>query len=183
MVSGAYGHTLLIEQGNQADSAFIINDGMIDIIITHKKREVVLQQLNKGDFFGELALLAQFDWYFSARAATDLQALVIERSSFQKILEKYPDYKDQLIERIVQVRVDRLIDQTNFILEKMVLSDTDQAMMHYRRALELNPDDEDAAKALAELFRVIAPGGRMYLQIPIVYGATAAPTSSMPTTG
>jgi CRP-like cAMP-binding protein len=118
---------LLIEQGNQADSAFIINDGMIDIIITHKKREVVLQQLNKGDFFGELALLAQFDWFFSARAATDLQALVIERSSFQKILEKYPDYKDQLIERIVQLRVDRLIDQTNFILENMVLSDTDQA--------------------------------------------------------
>ncbi len=118
---------LLIEQGNQADSAFIINDGMIDVIITHKKREVVLQHLNKGDFFGELALLAQFDWFFSARAATDLQALVIERSSFQKILEKYPNYKDQLIERIVQVRVDRLIDQTNFILENMVLSDTDQA--------------------------------------------------------
>ncbi len=118
---------VLIEQGNQADSAFIINDGTIDITITRKEREVVLQQLNKGDFFGELALLAQFDWFFSARAATDIQALVIERSSFQKILEKYPDYKDQLIERIVQLRIDRLIDQTNFILDKLVFSDTDQA--------------------------------------------------------
>ena len=39
--------------------------------------------------------------------------------------------------------------------------------------LEHVPDTDEA---LAELFRVIAPGGRMYLQIPIVYGATAAPT-------
>ena len=118
---------MLIEQGNQADSAFIINDGSIDITITHREREVVLQRLKEGDFFGELALLAQFDWFFSARAATDLQALVIERSSFQKILEKYPEYRDQLIERIVQLRVDRLIDQTNFMLDKLVLSDTDPA--------------------------------------------------------
>jgi hypothetical protein len=50
---------------------------------------------------------------------------MIERSSFQKILEKYPDYKDQLIERIVQVRVDHLIDQTNFMLDKLALSDND----------------------------------------------------------
>jgi SAM-dependent methyltransferase len=40
--------------------------------------------------------------------------------------------------------------------------------------LEHVPDTE---QALAELFRVIAPGGRMYLQVPLVYGATAAPTT------
>ncbi len=31
----------------------------------------------------------------------------------------------------------------------------------------------DTGKALSELFRVIAPGGRMYLQVPLVYGATS----------
>jgi CRP-like cAMP-binding protein len=115
----------LIEQGSRADRAFIINDGSIDITVTHKERVVVLQRLHKGDFFGELALLAHFDWFFSARAATALQALLIERTSFQKILEKYPDHKDPLIERIVQLRVDRLIDQTNFMLDKLVLNGKD----------------------------------------------------------
>ena len=51
---------------------------------------------------------------------------MIERSSFQKILEKYPYCKDQLIERIVQVRVDRLIDQTNFRLDNLALSGNDR---------------------------------------------------------
>lgn len=34
----------------------------------------------------------------------------------------------------------------------------------------------DTGRALGELFRVIAPGGRMYLQIPLVYGTTSVPT-------
>ena len=34
----------------------------------------------------------------------------------------------------------------------------------------------DTGRALAELFRVVAPGGRVYLQVPLVYGVTAAPT-------
>ena len=79
--------------------------------------------MNKGDFFGELALLAQFDWFFSARAVTEVEALAIERKAFQKILEKYPDHKDVLIERIIQLRVHRLISQTAFMLDKLVLND------------------------------------------------------------
>jgi SAM-dependent methyltransferase len=35
----------------------------------------------------------------------------------------------------------------------------------------------DTARALSELFRVIAPGGRMYLQVPLVYGRTMVPTT------
>ncbi len=69
-----------------------------------------------------MALLAQFDWFFSAKAITDVEALVIERPAFQKILEKYPDHKDMLIERIIQLRVDRLIDQTSFMLDNLVLT-------------------------------------------------------------
>jgi CRP-like cAMP-binding protein len=115
----------LVEQGSKADRVFIINNGSVDISITHKEREVLLQRLNQGDFFGELSLLANFDWFFSGRAVTAVHALVIERTAFQKILEKYPDHKDQLIERIVQLRVDRLIDQTNFMLDRLVFSDQD----------------------------------------------------------
>ena len=115
----------LIEQQSKADRAFIISSGSVAINVTHKGREVMLQRLGSGDFFGELALLAQFNWFFSARALTDMQALVIERTAFQKILEKYPAHKDPLIERIVQLRVDRLASQTAFMLDKLVLGDAD----------------------------------------------------------
>lgn len=112
----------LTEQGGQADKAFILSGGDVEISISHKGNDILLQKLDKGDFFGELALLAQFDWFFSAKAITDVEALVIERPAFQKILEKYPDHKDMLIERIIQLRVDRLIDQTSFMLDNLVLT-------------------------------------------------------------
>ena len=35
----------------------------------------------------------------------------------------------------------------------------------------------DTAAALSELFRVLAPGGRVYLQVPVLQGVTAPPTT------
>ena len=114
----------LIEQGEKADKAYILNDGLVEVTVTHKGTEVTLQRLGKDDLFGELALLAQFDWFFSATAVTDVEALVLDRIAFQKVLEKYPDHKDALIERVIQLRVDRLVDQTSFMLDRMELTDT-----------------------------------------------------------
>lgn len=115
---------LLIEQGEKADKAYVLNEGLVEVSVSHKGREVTLQRLGKDDFIGELALLAQFDWFFSARAATDVEVLVLERIAFRKVLEKYPAHKDALIERLIQLRVDRLVEQTGFMLDQIELADS-----------------------------------------------------------
>ncbi len=114
----------LVEQGEKANKAFILIDGSVEVTVLHKGSQVVLQRLEKEDFFGELALLAQFDWFFSATALTVVDALVIDRTAFQKVLEKFPVHKDGLIERVIQLRVDRLVAQTSFILDKLLPADT-----------------------------------------------------------
>ena len=58
-------------------------------------------------------------------------------------------------------------------LQSIDLPDASVDVVLTPHVLEHVPDTE---RALAELFRVIAPGGRMYLQIPILHGATSAPT-------
>jgi len=68
-------------------------------------------------------LLAQFDWFFTIKAVDSVEALIIDRATFQKVLEKFPEHKDTLIERVVQLRVERLIDQTSFMLDKFLSSD------------------------------------------------------------
>lgn len=114
---------VLIQQGEKADKAFVLSDGRAEMSVLHKGREVVLQRHEKEDFFGELALLAQFTWFFSVKAITAIDALIINRAVFQKVLEKFPDEKDRLIERVIQQRVDRLIDQTSFMLDKLTPAD------------------------------------------------------------
>lgn len=114
---------LLIEQGEKAEKAYILNEGEAELIVLHRGSEVVLQRLGKDDFFGELALLAQFNWFFSVRALSHCGALVIDRSVFKKVLEKFPEHKDGLIERVIQLRVDRLIGQTSFMLDRLLPAD------------------------------------------------------------
>ncbi len=59
-------------------------------------------------------------------------------------------------------------------LQDIALPDASVDVVLTPHVLEHVPDTD---RALAELFRVIAPGGRMYLQIPIVYGETSVPTT------
>lgn len=113
----------LIDQGQKADRAFALISGSVDVTVRHRDQEIKLQPLKKDDFFGELALLAQFDWFFSVRAATDVEVLVISRHAFQKVIEKFPSEKDVLTERVIQLRVSRLVDQTSYMLDRYLSTD------------------------------------------------------------
>lgn len=118
----------LVEQGQKADKAFILVRGSVDITVIHRGHRMTLQRLEKDSFFGELALLAQFKWFFNAQAGDDTEVIIIDRTAFQKVIEKYPEQKDKLIERLVQLRVDRLVNQTSFMLDQ-TLEDNAKAII------------------------------------------------------
>ena len=86
----------------------------------YRDREIVLQQLKENSVFGELALLAQFEWFFNARAASDVEVMTIDQTAFQKVIEKFPEQKDQLIERVIQTRINRLESQTTYLLDQLL---------------------------------------------------------------
>jgi CRP-like cAMP-binding protein len=109
---------LIIQGGKEAGKAYYLLSGSAELITLHHNREVVLQQFGPRTFFGELALLARFTWFFSVRSLEESEALVITRESFRKVLENFPKQREILIEKIVQLRVQRLITQTAFMLDK-----------------------------------------------------------------
>lgn len=110
----------LIEQGKKATQAFILISGTVEITIHHRGKEIVLQQLKASSVFGELALLAQFEWFFNARAVNEVEVIMIDQTAFQKVIEKFPEQKDKLIERVIQVRINRLENQTAYMLDQLL---------------------------------------------------------------
>lgn len=116
----------ILLQGDRAKSAYFILSGRVEITTIHREREITLQHLHENSFFGELALLARFDWFFSARAATEVKLLTIDRESFKKILEKYPEKQDKIIEKIIKTRITRFEQQTTYMLDR-ILSGSDGA--------------------------------------------------------
>lgn len=111
----------IIVQGEPADRMFIIVSGTVSICENHHGREFYLQKLTAEElnYFGELALLAEFDWFFSARAETGVVLLSITREAFLKVMEKYPDQMPKTVAHIVKLRIQRSIDQTHYLLDHL----------------------------------------------------------------
>ncbi len=110
----------IIRLGKEADRSFHLISGEAEVTTIHREKEVVLQQLHPGAFFGELALMARFNWFFNVRTTQDAEVIIIDRQSFKKVLTRYPRRREKMIERIVQLRIARLQDETTFILDQLM---------------------------------------------------------------
>jgi len=111
----------LIVQGEPADRMFLVMSGKVGICGDHHGRQFHLQLLSADGFnyFGELALLADFDWFFSATALTEVTLLSITREAFHKVMEKYPEQLPKTVSRIVKLQIERFVDQTHYLLDHL----------------------------------------------------------------
>ena len=111
-------------------------------------------------------------WCFTQRSRKLRRARVIETSprlggEYRQYMRRWYSYRTSDFDLSAH-RGDIQLD-----LQSIDLPDASVDVVLTPHVLEHVPDTD---RALAELFRVIAPGGRMYLQIPILHGLTSAPT-------
>lgn len=111
----------VVVQGEASDRMFIILSGTVSICENHHGRDFHLQTLSdKGlNYFGELALLAEFDWFFTATTVTRVSMLTITREAFHKVMEKYPERLAKTVSHIVKLRIQSFIDQTHYLLDHL----------------------------------------------------------------
>ncbi|VAW41040.1 hypothetical protein MNBD_DELTA04-1720 [hydrothermal vent metagenome] len=110
----------IIRQGEPGDRMYLIMTGTVAVCEEHNGREFLLQTLAADGInsFGELALLAEFDWFYSARAVTDVTLLSMTREAFRKVMEQYSEQYSEAVADIIRWRIRRLIDQTHTLLDK-----------------------------------------------------------------
>ncbi|WP_028583559.1 cyclic nucleotide-binding domain-containing protein [Desulfogranum mediterraneum] len=107
-------------QGQAAERMYLITAGSVTICTEHQGKHYLVQQLSATElnYFGELALLAKFEWFFSAWADSEVTLLSMSREAFQKVLERFPHIYSKAVEKIVTLRIDRLVDQTHQLLDR-----------------------------------------------------------------
>lgn len=82
---------MICAAGDPAEQLFVVADGWVRLLrhsLTGK--EIVLDLLAPGEFFGSLSTLGDDSYPESAQAQTAACILTIGRESFQQILEGYP---------------------------------------------------------------------------------------------
>jgi uncharacterized membrane protein len=84
--------TVLFRAGDAGDSMYLIERGRVRICVQAKDgEEVILAELGRGDFFGEMALLDGEPRSAEAVVAEDAKLALLSREHFLSFMRKTPD--------------------------------------------------------------------------------------------
>lgn len=88
----------LVKQGDPGDSLFIIKSGSVSVYVrSDDGRSVYANQLNAGDFFGEMSLLTGEARAASIRANEETDVIVIDKEAFSNVLTQDPTILDRFL--------------------------------------------------------------------------------------
>ena len=82
---------VICEEGGHGDWLYIIADGQVDVVKRVPGRgEVALRRLGPGDCFGEIAILGDHVRTATARSATAVNVLAVDRDAFHALFSTLP---------------------------------------------------------------------------------------------
>ena len=90
----------VFEEGDEAIFAYVLNEGVIEIVQTNKGVQRVLGKVEKGTVFGEMAIIDGFPRSASARAAADCKVQEVGHKEFLNYISKKPDAAFSIMTRL-----------------------------------------------------------------------------------
>ena len=80
----------IIKKGELGEEMFFINRGVVEVVSDNGRD--VYATLTEGNFFGEMALLLSMPRTANIRAADYCDLYTIDKKTFERVLERYPDF-------------------------------------------------------------------------------------------
>jgi len=90
----------VFEEGDDAIFAYVLTEGVIEIVQTTKGEQHVLGKIEKNTIFGEMAIIDGFPRSASARAAVDCKVQEVGHKEFINYLSKKPDAAFSIMTRL-----------------------------------------------------------------------------------
>ncbi|MFQ5612956.1 MAG: cyclic nucleotide-binding domain-containing protein [Anaerolineae bacterium] len=103
------GGEVVYREGYPGTEMFFIEAGYVERYAASPAGPVLLERLENGDFFGEIALLSGQPHSDAARAVTDSDVWVLNKADFEELVFKYPNLSAVLNRVLSQ----RLLETTN----------------------------------------------------------------------
>jgi CRP/FNR family cyclic AMP-dependent transcriptional regulator len=110
--------TVLFQEGDWGEKMFVLQSGRVKISRQVRGMEKTLTMVEKGDFFGEMAILNDKPRSATAVAIEDCEMLVIDRKTFDTLLRGNVEIAIRFIKRLA----DRLRETTDR-LEALLIKD------------------------------------------------------------
>ncbi len=124
---------VICAQGDTTTEMFIIQEGKVAVTRTVKGREIFVALLDRGDFFGEMALLNSQPRHANCFAMTPTRVLALRSGELLLKLRRDPTFALEML-RTMSQRIRYLDDQVAKLLEREMVSQDDLARMLARTA-------------------------------------------------
>ncbi len=116
--------TVLFREGDSGEEMYILQSGRVKISKRIRGVEKTLATLEKGEFFGEMAILNDKPRSASAETIEDSDMLVIDRKTFESLLRSNVEIAIRFIKRLA----DRL-RETNEQMESLMIRDNTSRLL------------------------------------------------------
>lgn len=121
--------TILFEEGDPGTDVFVIQTGRIRLSKRVFRSEVVVEELGKGEFCGELALVMKTTRPTTATVIEDAQLLVVPSEQFESMIQQNSAITMQMLKRLAT-----RITRAQFRLSNFALRRPMARLLHQLRA-------------------------------------------------
>jgi CRP-like cAMP-binding protein len=91
---------VIIRQGDAGDYMYEILDGQVEVLQERKGMEVRLAVLEKGDFFGEMAIFEREKRSATVRALGEVRVLTVDKKILLRRISEDPSLALRILERM-----------------------------------------------------------------------------------
>ena len=110
---------IIIQQGDQGDSLFIIVEGSVSVRIRIDGKQVEVDRMGASSFFGEMALLTGEPRNASIIAITNCLLYEITQCDIAPLFNQYPEITEILCNELTRRTVNRQKKKDEYNLEKI----------------------------------------------------------------
>lgn len=116
-------HELIFEQGQPAAALFLIMDGQVSVEIVRGGAITQLATLERGAFFGEMALLDEAPRSASARSVEGTKTLALYRNDLSRLIHTDPATACHIYRALARIVGDRLRSTNELVSSSEMISD------------------------------------------------------------
>jgi F420-non-reducing hydrogenase small subunit len=136
---------IIFSQDDIGDTMYIIQSGAVEISQRQGDSKVVLALLEKGDFFGEMALVDTHPRTATAKAISRSRLLPLTRPSLMKRIQQDPGVVIHLLKTLCQ-----RIQHTNQVIQTAIQGDESLRAILLNKTIEESPLSKPGGNSLAE---------------------------------
>ncbi len=98
---------IVVKRGETGNSMYVLQKGHVEVLVDTAEGEIVLDVLNRGDVFGEMALFTRDPRSATVRSKGNSRVLTVDKRGFFKRIHEDPSLAFRILQKMAE-RIQKL---------------------------------------------------------------------------